>query len=323
MIKSTVAALCICFVIFHSYGQKEVRSQSDPAYSVLAQHLLSSMDPDKMKLLHYSFQDSLRHKWERLPGQRQGLKLSEFDERQKISFHELLRSCLSTQGYLTVTSVMFNEDIEKKFEPVLGRNEFWMELFGDPSTTAYWAWKLEGHHLSLNFTFLGNKMISNSPFLVATNPSNSTTDTARAGLIILYKEEEMARALVNSLTEEEQKTGYSSRKKPDSVYGEQDKEKIDVPDEGIYFDQLDQSQKSLLKALAREYFNNFNPNEIIDLNAFCNRKLRFFYIGSKEKGNAHYYRIENEKQMIEYENYGNHIHCFWRTSNDFGKEFIK
>jgi hypothetical protein len=320
MTKSTVAALCIWFVSFHSYGQKEM---GNPGYSVLAQHLLSSMDPDKMKLLHFPFHDSLRYRWERLPGQRQGLKLSEFDERQKISFHELLRNCLSTQGYLTVTSVMFNEDIEKKFEPVLGRNEFWMEIFGDPSANSFWAWKLEGHHLSLNFTFQGNRMISNSPFLVASNPSNSTTDTARAGLIILYKEEEIARALVNSLTDEQLKAGYSSRKKPDSVYGEQDKEKINVPNEGIYFDQLDQAQKFLMKTLASEYFNNFNAYEIIDLNAFCNKKLRFFFIGSKEKGNAHYYRMENERQMIEYENYGNHIHCFWRTSNDFGKELLR
>jgi len=36
-------------------------------------------------------------------------------------------------------------------------------------------------------------MISNSPFLMSTNPANSITDSTRAGLIILYKEEEMGR----------------------------------------------------------------------------------------------------------------------------------
>ena len=74
---------------------------------------------------------------------------------------------LKTQGYLSVTAVMFNEDIQQKFEPTLGRNEYWVEIFGDPSSDNYWGWKLEGHHLSLNFTFKGNKMISNSPFLMA------------------------------------------------------------------------------------------------------------------------------------------------------------
>jgi hypothetical protein len=315
--------LAACLLFFHSNGQTVSGADSGFSYSARALSFLSSISPEKMKSLHFPFEDSFRIKWERLPGERRGLKLSQFDERQKILFHELMRVCLSTQGYLTITSIMFNEDIEQKVEPVLGRNEFWVEVFGDPRVNSFWSWKLEGHHLSLNFTFKGDKMISNSPFLMATNPSNSTTDSARAGLVILYKEEEMARGLVNSLTEQELKSAYSSRKKPDSVYGEQDKENIHVPDEGIYFDQLDKSQKILLKALVVEYFNNFNSSELMNVDEFCNKKLRFFYIGSREKGNPHYYRMENGKQMIEYENYGNHIHCFWRTTNDFGKELIK
>ncbi|MEP7144208.1 MAG: DUF3500 domain-containing protein, partial [Ferruginibacter sp.] len=239
------------------------------------------------------------------------------------ALHELLRSCLSTQGYLTVTAVMFNEDIQQKFEPNLGRNEYWVEVFGNPSPANFWAWKLEGHHLSLNFTFEGNRMIANSPFLMSTNPSNSITDSARAGLVILYKEEEMGRELVNSLTAEQLKKGYNGRKKTDIVYSEKDKSKIVVPDEGIYFDELSREQQSLLQQLVAEYFANFNPGEVPSVKVFCNKKLRFFYVQSREKGKAHYYRFENGKQIIEYENYDNHIHCFWRTDNDFGKAVMK
>jgi hypothetical protein len=215
---------------------------------------------------------------------------------------------------------MFNEDIQKKFEPTLGRNEYWVEVFGNPSPNGFWSWKLEGHHLSLNFTFKGNQMISNSPFLMSTNPANSITDSARAGLIILYKEEELGRQLVNTLTEAQLKKGYNSRKKTDIVYSEQDKINIHVPDEGIYYDELDKAQQALLKTLVAEYFNNFNPGEVPSVNDFCNKRLRFFYVDSREKGKAHYYRLENGQQIIEYENYDNHIHCFWRTDNDFGKK---
>src|SRR5664279_6512366 len=100
-----------------------------------------------------------------------GFKLSHFTQNQKIALHELIRGCLSTQGYLTVTALMFNEDIQQKVEPALGRNEYWAEVFGSPSSNSFWGWKLEGHHLSLNFTFKGDTMISNSPFLVGTNPA--------------------------------------------------------------------------------------------------------------------------------------------------------
>jgi hypothetical protein len=291
-------------------------------YAERAQKFLASLDSEELEEGHFSFDDSLRTRWERLPGMRQGLKLSRLTEPQKILFHELLRSCLSTQGYLTVTSVMFNEDIEKKFEPTLGRNEYWIDMFGHPAAGAAWGWKLEGHHLSLNFTFRGDQMISNSPFLAATNPSNSVTDSARAGLIILYKQEELARDLVNSFSEEQLMLGYSSRKKPDSVYSEQDRGRIHVPDEGIYFNRLTQAQQAIGRLLITEYFDQFNPGEIIPIDSFCNNKLRFFYIDSRQKGKPHYYRLENGKQIIEYENYANHIHCFWRTSNDFGLETL-
>jgi hypothetical protein len=194
-----------------------------PTYADPGEKFLSTFKNGSLAVLHLPFNDTLRTHRKRLPGQRLGLKLSHFTEAQKIALHELLRSCLSTQGYLTATDVMFNEDIQQKFEPNLGRNEYWIEVFGNPSPVGFWGWKLEGHHLSLNFTFQGNRMIANSPFLVSTNPSNSITDSARAGLVILYKEEEIGRELVNSFTAEQLKKGYSSRKKTEIVYSEQDK----------------------------------------------------------------------------------------------------
>ncbi len=129
----------------------------------------------------------------------------------------------------------------------------------------------------------------------------------------------MGRELVLSMTPDQLKKAYSSRKKPDIVYSEQDKYNISVPDEGIYFSEMNTGQQELVRQLVTEYFNMFNTGEIIAVDKFCNNKLRFFYIDSREKGKAHYYRLENGTQIIEYENYDNHIHCFWRTSQDFGK----
>src|SRR5882724_3443144 len=143
MKRSLVFFLVVCLIPVFSIGQSNINSNT--SYSIRAKNFLSSFNADTIKIFHFSFEDSLRHKWERLPGLRQGLKLSLFTERQKILFHELMRSCFSTQGYLTVTSIMFNEDIQKKFEPTLGRNEFWMEFFGEPSSNTFWGWKLEGH----------------------------------------------------------------------------------------------------------------------------------------------------------------------------------
>jgi hypothetical protein len=314
----------ILFLFIFSFFIKSFeQSLTRPTYVASAQKLISSISKDSLPVFQFPFDDTLRMKWERLPGQRMGFKLAHFTESQKIALHELMRGCLSTQGYLTATALMFNEDIQQKVEPVLGRNEYWVEVFGNPSPDSFWGWKLEGHHLTLNFTFKGDNMISNTPFLMGTNPANSITDTARAGFVLLYKEEELGRQLVNSLTETQLKKGYNSRKKTDIVYSEQDKNNIHVKDEGIYYDELDANQQALVKELVAEYFYNFNTSEMPAINSFCNKKLRFFYVQSREKGKAHYYRLINRQQIIEYENYDNHIHCFWRTDNDFGKKIYR
>ena len=319
MKRRFVLLLVFVHLLCVSFGQQLLA----PYYTAKARVLVAGISKDSLPAIQFPFHDSMRTKWERLPGQRMGLKLWHFTAPQKIALHELLRACLSTQGYLTVTAVMFNEDIQQKFEPALGRNEYWIEIFGQPAAGNYWSWKLEGHHLSLNFTFYGDQMLSNSPFLMSTNPANSITDTARAGLIILYKEEEMARQLVNSFTPVQLQKGYNSRKKTAIVYSEQHKDSIIVPDEGIYYNELNTGQQALVKVLVAEYFNNFNPGEMPAVNDFCNKQLRFFYVDSREKGKPHYYRLQNGSQLIEYENYDNHIHCFWRTGNDFGKTMLK
>lgn len=292
-------------------------------YSQMANDLLNSLSAQQKELLFHPFADTLRLKWQREPGQRNGLKLSDFTEPQKIMLHKLLRSGLSTQGYLKVTAEMFNEDIQKKFEPNLGRNEFWVEIFGTPSSTDLWGWKLEGHHLTVNFTLRGDKVIAHTPFLIGSNPANGKTDTARAGLLILNNEDELAADLVNSFTPDQLKKGYTTEKRHDIVYGEVDRKNIKVPEDGIYVTELRSDQRAMLRKLLEEYIKNFNPAEVPTADVILNEKARFFFMENRSAGKEYYYRIYNGTDLIECENYGNHIHCFWRSVNDFGKKVIK
>ena len=32
--------------------------------------------------------------------------------------------------------------------------KYYVSVFGDPGTQAPWGWRIEGHHLSLNFTLV-------------------------------------------------------------------------------------------------------------------------------------------------------------------------
>ncbi len=54
--------------------------------------------------------------------------------------------------------------------------------------------------------------------------------------------------------------------------------------------------------------------------------LHFAWIGGLEKGQPHYYRIQTEDLLFEYDNVqggGNHVHEVWRSrSGDFGEDLL-
>gem|GEM_PF-345768 len=323
ILRSRCLMLFLAMVPVCLMAQNTIASLQSPKYTRLAQNFLDSLTAGQKGQAQVKFDDTIRLHWQRVPGQRQGLKMDSLTEGQKIAFHELMRNCLSSQGYLKVTSVMFNEDIQKKFEPNIGRGEFWVEVFGQPAAGGLWGWKIEGHHLTVNFTFRGDKMISHTPFLIGSNPANGKTDSVRAGLLILHNEDELARRLVNSFNETQLREGYTHEKRPEIVYGEKDRQHINVPPRGIFFNKLSPAQQAVLRSLVEEYINDFHPAELPSLNTILNSNAKFFYMDRKDAAQPYYYRIMNGNILIECENYGNHIHCFWRSGNDFGKEKIR
>ena len=75
---------------------------------------------------------------------------------------------------------------------------YWLMLFGSPSREKPWGWRVEGHHLSLNFSAVTSELIATTPAFMGSNPAE-VRDGAHAGLRILGAEEELARALLGSL----------------------------------------------------------------------------------------------------------------------------
>ena len=56
-------------------------------------------------------------------------------------------------------------------------------------------------------------------------------------------------------------------------------------------------------------------------------EMRFAWAGATELGKAHYYRIQGNTFMIEFDNSqnnANHIHTVWRDfDGDFGRDLLK
>ncbi len=311
------------FLLLLIIGSFQVQSQSiGKSRLVIATELLDALTDDQKQMGNPKFTDPKRITWERLPGERDGIKLTDFSHPQKVLLHQLMQQTLSKEGYFMVTTLMFNEDIQQKFEPNLGKNEYWFELFGQPDANGYWGWQLEGHHLSINLTFKGESIISNTPFLMSSNPQVVDSDDERNGLCFVFKEEMIAESLVNSLDQSQKKEGYSPAKRPKQVYAEKDKNNHPAIVEGIKVAILKQPQQQLVDELINTYASYF-PQDLDQTSIdWSGLDTRFFFMQNPAYNGEHYYRLSNQKILLECENYGNHTHHYWRSANDYGKLFM-
>jgi hypothetical protein len=72
-------------------------------------------------------------------------------------------------------------------------------IFGDPAGKAPWAWRFEGHHLSLTVVVAPEHGIAVTPVFFGANPATVPKSHAHGGFRLLGAEEDSAFGLVRSL----------------------------------------------------------------------------------------------------------------------------
>ena len=58
------------------------------------------------------------------------------------------------------------QDLEKGGGPVRDPERYFFTIFGTPSDRGKWGWRVEGHHLSLNFALEDGKVVAATPSLL-------------------------------------------------------------------------------------------------------------------------------------------------------------
>ena len=185
-----------------------------------AKNLWASLTPDQKLKIGFDFKDALRYDWHFIPRPRKGLPLKEMSGEQKALAHALLASGLSQSGYIKAETIISLEQILASIEQGKGPVRDPERTSSTSSATRThpvpsepWGWRLEGHHLALNFTIVGDKGVVGGPTFMGTNPAEVKTGP-RQGLRILAEEEDLARKLVKSLDEGQRKKGGRSRRGP-------------------------------------------------------------------------------------------------------------
>ena len=166
-----------------------------------ANAFLDSLDSDLRQKATFKFDDPVRTDWHFIPKERLGVMFKEMTLEQRRAGHEFMRSVLSNKGYLKAVAVMSLERVLRELESdrpdaAERRDEekYWFAVFGEPQLEEPWGWRIEGHHLSLNFSSVHGLVVS-TPMFFGANPAEVKTGP-RAGLRVMGAEESMARSLV-------------------------------------------------------------------------------------------------------------------------------
>jgi hypothetical protein len=299
--------------------------------------------------------DPARRDWSYWPRERAGLKIDLMHAKHRALLQDLLWTALSAGGYHKVLNIM---QLEYVLQPASttgfprGIEEYTITLFSEPSTTAPWAWRFEGHHVSLNVLIVPGVGISVTPTFLGADPAEVAVGPL-AGLRVMRAEEDIGRALVTSLSPPQRaqaillgdpkfnadvaKFGFvyennapwdlvASNIMKDPKRWEEWRE-ILRPD-GIKVASLTPEQRALVGALLDEILGVYRP--ALAAKYWSTVKLddlSFAWIGSLEPKQPHYYRLQGPDFVFEFDNVqgnGNHVHEVWRSrGGDFGDDLLK
>jgi hypothetical protein len=299
------------------------------------------------------FTDTARLKWNNLPvglRARVGTSIGNMTEDQRKLVHRILSASLSSQGYLKATSIMHLDDLLNRYYDSMyfkkeipdttytfiksllwSHKNYYFAFFGLP-TDSTWGYKLEGHHLSVNFTFVKDKL-SVTPFFIGTDPAEYPS-SEYAGWRVLGQEEDLGIKLIQSLSATQQKKAIMSTAVPQDIITAAESGKRLVDNWGIVGSEMTAAQKFLLQYIIREFvFNMEYEKATVEYDKIIKAgidKIYFGWIGETDEKKPHYYVLNGPTFLIEFDNNGgprraaNHIHAIWREKgNEYGEDVLK
>ncbi len=299
-----------------------------------ASNLLAALTPAQIEKATFDLKNEERLNWHFIPRVRKGLPLKEMTPEQRHLAQGLLASGLSQRGYVKATTIMSLEQILRDLEqgkgPTRDPELYFFSIFGKPGLQSTWGWRVEGHHLAFNFTIVNGQYVSATPTFMGSNPGEVRTGP-RKGLRVLSQEEDLARKLAQSLSDDQKKIGvYTNTAPSDIITGADRKARLLAP-EGLPMSKMTKTQTDLLWSLIQEYVRRSRPEmadkDLEKIQMAGLEKVHFAWAGSLEPGKGHYYRIQGPTFLMEYDNTqnnANHIHAVWRDlEGDFGEDLLR
>jgi len=321
-----------------AYVSRENESSGSKMADAAAKFLGSLSSEQKAKAT-FAFADKERLNWHFVPLQderkrptRKGLRLEEMTEAQQDAAKGLLRAGTSSDGYVKASAIMSLEIVLRELEQrgSMVRNPGWyfFTVFGEPSKTGKWGWRVEGHHLSLNFVVDGGKIVASTPAFFGANPATMKQGPNK-GARVLPEADDLAKELFKTLDDEQRKVAFQKEQFAE-IQGSTPAPKVGEP-KGLSAAQMTESQRATLLKLLQAYADrmpaDISAAELAEVREAGLDRVFFAYAGGLESGKPHTYRIQGPTFVVEFlnvqedsaKNPANHIHSAWRNiKGDFG-----
>jgi Protein of unknown function (DUF3500) len=292
--------------------------------------LLGELDDAQRAQAAFSFGDEAARRWiEYRPNPRPGACLDLMSPAGRKAAHRLLSTALSDRGYAQAMVILaLEETLDRLEQGYLGRHsdDYWVCVFGDPVSDQLWSWRFEGHHLSVSMTVAGEK-VSPAPVFMGANPA-CVSYAGRPVSRPLAPEEDIAWELLDALGPSGRAQAVVADQAPGDILTSVRPDAGEPLEPlGVSAARLGPTSAALLRQLVAVYLDRL-PAELAasEADRVAAGDLHFAWEGQLQPGTRHYYRVQGDDLLIEYDNTqqdGNHAHSVLRRPrSDFGADIL-
>jgi len=312
-----------------------------------AEAFINTLTPTQLARTMYPVDDIEWRKWMNQHFYaRQGVCFADMTDPQRQAAFGLVRASLSARGFdLTRNIMRLNETLAELSQDhaFLGEWLYYIQIFGKPSATEPWGWKLEGHHAIINYFVLGDQVVM-TPLFIGSEPVKAPSGKYK-GLEILQKEQNDGLAMLNALPEAQRKQAILNfSKSGNNNLTEAFKDNVVIDYAGLRTSELNGATRQRFRDLINLYVSNMDDGHARVKMDEVDRHLEntwFTWIGGMQPDSAFYYRVQSPVILIEFDHQRpanlrkfaadpekptqQHIHCVVRTpnGNDYGKDLLR
>jgi uncharacterized protein DUF3500 len=282
-----------------------------PAADLLAatRKFLASLDDAKRKAATFPWNGPQWRNWNYFGSGdniKPGLRLEVMNAAQKAAAWDVLATLLSPAGIEKTRNVMTLQDVLASMGNMPNQRSserFSFAVFGTPSETGAWGFRLEGHHLHQSISVRDNRIVSLTPSSFSVNPNRVTTGK-HAGLVTLRGEEALARRLYGDLNPKFLGRARVSATPMNNILSYAGRERANVQTVGIAAAELQSAQRDLVWQLIDTYATDYLTPPLADVQRARVRTgdreaVHFAWYGPNNAERAFGYRVVGPSFVIE------------------------